>query len=288
MWKQVQVRISDVDHHACGNDYNIHFIHNTVRDNYDLMFKDDDDVIVNHHASDIVHDGDLVESDYEETSYASSLVPYVLSSLGTTSIVDDCDPVSVNDHCMIQCDNTSPTISSLNSLTSSTILFLSSLETSSSSNCDTCVGCNSHNEVNTDLVIISVHLSPITSISILFASSSSEPTSLSSNLFRLSRDYSLACLRYVPVALVASLATTSSLSRSLSSSSFSSPSVLDYRFVSYWLSSNAYVLDTIGSSFIPSNVSAFVNLHQLSWVLSSESSHFFNHFASSTTSFYNF
>ena len=120
----------------------------------------------------------------------------------------------------------------MSSLTSLTIpLNLSSLETFSSSHRDTCVGCNSHNEVDTDLVIIPVYLSPITSIPI-FATSSSEPTSFSSNLSRLSRDYGLARLGYVPVALVASLAITSSLSRSILSSPFSSPSVLDYSFES--------------------------------------------------------
>ena len=48
-WKQVQVRVSDdecsdviVDHHACDNDYNIHVVHDTVRDNFDLVYKDND------------------------------------------------------------------------------------------------------------------------------------------------------------------------------------------------------------------------------------------------------
>ena len=135
---------------------------------------------------------------------------------------------------MIRCDNTSPTISSMSSLTSFTFpLTLSSLETSPSSNRDTCVGCNSHGEDDTDLDLVPVQLSPITSIHLLLVQSSLEPTSLSSNLSHLSSDCALVRIIYVAVALVASLATTSFLSSSLSSSTFSSVSVLDYSFVTY-------------------------------------------------------
>ena len=79
--------------------------------------------------------------------------------------------------------------------------------------CYTCVGCNSHNGNDTDTDLVCVHLSPITSIHVLLAPSCLELTYLSSNLFCLSSDCDLACLGYVPVAFVASLATTSSLSQ---------------------------------------------------------------------------
>ena len=63
LWKQVQVRVLDdhhndilVDHYSYDNDYDIHVIHDTARNNNDLEFMDDDqyhnDVIVNHHAND--------------------------------------------------------------------------------------------------------------------------------------------------------------------------------------------------------------------------------------------
>ena len=144
---------SDCD---CYNDHNYNI--NIITSDYD-NFDEDNNNHVDCYDIGIVHDDDPVKNDYEEKSYATSLVPCVLSSLGTTSIVDDCDPVSVNDHYMIRYDNTSPTISSLSSLTRCTILLnLSISETSSSSNRNTCVGCNSHNEVDTDLVITPVHL----------------------------------------------------------------------------------------------------------------------------------
>ena len=122
---------------------------------------------------------------------------------------------------MIQCDNTSSTISSM----------------------------SSHNRGDTALDLVPAHLIPITSMHILLAPSSLEPKPLKSNIFPISTDYGLVCLRYVPGALVASLSTISPFSRSLLSSNFSSISVLDYSFVSSWLLSNAYVLDTIGSGF---------------------------------------
>ena len=119
----------------------------------------------------------------------------------------------------------------MSSRTSFTILLnLSSLETSSSSNCDTCVGCNSYNGDDPDLDLVPVHLSSITSIHLLLVPSSLEPTYLSSNLFRLSSDYGCVCLGYVAVALVASLATTSFLSSSLLSSTCSYLFVLDPSF----------------------------------------------------------
>ena len=113
----------------------------------------------------------------------------------------------------------------------------------------------------------------ITSIPVLFVPSSLEPASLSKNPSRLSSNCGLACLGYVPVALVASLATTFSLSSALLSYTFSFLSFLDYSFVLYWFSSNAYVFDNIGSSFNPNDVSALVNLHSLYLILSLESSH---------------
>ena len=62
-WQQVKVRVLDddhnditVDHYACDNDYDIHVIHDTARNNNGLVFTDDDDdhndVIVKHHAND--------------------------------------------------------------------------------------------------------------------------------------------------------------------------------------------------------------------------------------------
>ena len=258
----------------CYNDHNNINITTCDYNNYD----EDNNNHVDRYDVGIVQDDDLIENDRGENNYATSSVPCVLSSLGTIFIVYDSDPVPDNDHYIIRCDNTentSPTISSLSSLTSFTIPFnLSILKTSSSSNRDTCVDCNSHNEVDTNLSVIPVHVRTIPSIPILFTLSNLEPTSLSSNLFRLSSDCGLVCLGYVSVALVGSLATTSSLSRSLSSSTFSSLFILDNSFVSNWPSSNAYTLDTIGSSFNPSVVSAFVKLHQLHLVLLSESSYF--------------
>ena len=129
-------------------------------------------------------------------------------------------------------------MSSLTSFASSLTSFaiplnLPSLETSSSSNCDTCVGSNSHHGDDTDLDLVPAHLSPTASIHILCVLSSLKPTSLWSNLFHLSSDCDLVRLGSVPAALVASLATISSLSTSLSSSTFSSLSALDYSFVSY-------------------------------------------------------
>ena len=69
LWQQVQVRVLDDDHndiivghYVCDNDYDIHvihIIHDTARNNNDLVFADDDDhkdVIVDHHASDSDHD----------------------------------------------------------------------------------------------------------------------------------------------------------------------------------------------------------------------------------------
>ena len=104
------------------------------------------------------------------------MVQCILSSSGTTSIVDDCDPVSVNDHYMIRCDNTSPIISSMSSLTSfassltsfAIPLNLLSLETSSSSNRDTCFGSNSHHGDDTNLDLVPAYLSPTASNYILF------------------------------------------------------------------------------------------------------------------------
>jgi len=269
----------------CYNDHNNNNI-NIITGDYD-NYDEDNSNNVDRYDVGIAQDDDLVANDCEENNYSTSLVPCVLSSSGTTSIADDCDPVGANDHYMIRCYNTSPTISGMSSLTSFTFpLTLSSLETSSSSNRDTCVGCNSQNGDDTDLDLVPVHLSPITSIPCLFVQSSLVPPFLSSNFFRLSSDCGLVCLGYVTVALVASLPTTSSLSISLLSSTFSSLSVLDYNCVSYWLSSKAYVLDTIGSSFIPSDVSAFVNLHQLHSVLSLKYSYFLVCFASSIISLF--
>ena len=134
-----------------------------------------------------------------------------------------------------------------------------------------------HNGVDID-----VHSRLITSIHIVLVLSSLDPTSLSSHLFYLTSHCGLVCLRYVSVALVANLAMISSLSSSLSISTFSSLSVLDYSFAPSWLSSSAYVLGTICSSFNQSNASGFVNLHKLHWVLLLESSYFLGCFASTT------
>ena len=62
-WQQVQVRVLDddhndiiVDHDACDNDYDIHVIHDTDRNNNGLVFTDDNDVIVDRYAIDNDHD----------------------------------------------------------------------------------------------------------------------------------------------------------------------------------------------------------------------------------------
>ena len=55
----------------------------------------------------LVQGDDLVANDYEENNDATSSVPCVLSSSKPTSIVYDYDTVNVNDHYMIQCDDTS-------------------------------------------------------------------------------------------------------------------------------------------------------------------------------------
>ena len=100
----------------------------------------------------------------------------------------------------------------MSSLTSFTILLnLLSLETFSSSNRDTCVGCNSYNGDGTDLDLVPVYLIPITSIHVLLEPSSFETTSLSSKPVYLLSDCDLVYLGYVHVTLVASLATTFSL-----------------------------------------------------------------------------
>ena len=66
LWQHVQVRaLNDdhndviVDHHTSDDDYGIHVIHDTARNNNDFVFTDDDDhnnVLVNNHASDSDHD----------------------------------------------------------------------------------------------------------------------------------------------------------------------------------------------------------------------------------------
>ena len=268
----------------CYNDHNNNI--NIITGDYDI-YDEDNNNNVDRYDVGIAKDNDLVANDREETKYSPCLISCVLSSSGTTSLANDCDPVGANDQCMIRCYDTDPTISSMSSLTSFTFpLTLSSLETSFSSNRDTCVGCNSHSEDDTDLDLVPVRLSPITNIHLLLVQSSLELSSLSSNLSHLSSDCGLVRIGYVAVAPVASLATTSSLSSSLSSSTFSSISVLDYSFVSYRLSSNAYVINTIGSSSNPSNVSVFVNLHQLHLVLSLECPYFLGCFVSSLISLF--
>ena len=195
----------------------------------------------------------------------------------------------LHDHYMMQCYNTSPTLSSTSSITSFTIPFnLPSLKISSSSYHDTCVGCNSHNgdDTDLDLDLVPVYFSPITSTHLSLVPSSLKPISLSSNLFYLSSDCGLVSLRYVAVALVASLTTTSFLSNFLSSTTFSSLPVLDYSFVLYWISSIVNILDTICSNSNPNDVSAFVNLHQLHLVLSLESSYFLGCFVISPISLF--
>jgi len=265
----------------CYNDHNNNNI-NIITGDYD-NYDEDNSNNVDRYDVGIAQDDDLVANDCEENNYSTSLVPCVLSSSGTTSIADDCDPVSANDNYMTRCDNVRPTISSMSSLTSLAILLnLPSLETSSSSNRDTCVGSNPHHRDDTD----PAHLSPTASIYILCVLSSLKPTTLWSNLFHLSSDCDLVRLGYVLAALVASLATISFISSYLSSSTFSSLSAIDYRFVSYWLPSNAYVPDTIGSSFNPSDVFSFVNLQQLHLMLSLERTYFLGGFASSTTFLY--
>ena len=87
---------------------------------------------------------------------------------------------------MIRCDNASPTILSMSSLINFAIQSnLSNLDTSSSSIYDICVGCNYHNGDDTDLNLVPIRLSSITSICVLLVPSSFEPTSLSSNILSL-------------------------------------------------------------------------------------------------------
>ena len=189
----------------CYNDHNNNININIITGDYDNYDKDNNNHVDRYDVG-IAQDDHLVANDREENNYATNLVPCVLSTLGTTSIVYDCDPVGANDHYVIQCNNTSPTISSMSSFTSLTIpLNLSSLKTSSSSNRDTCVGCNSHNGKDTDLDLVPVHVRPITSFYILLAPSSMKPTFLSRNLYCFSSDCGLICLGYVPDALVPSL-----------------------------------------------------------------------------------
>ena len=160
------------------------------------MIYDNDDENYNNHGD--PYDVGIAQDD--ENNYSTNLIQCVLSSSGTISIVNDCDPVGTNDCYMIRCYNSSPTISSMRPITSFTIpLYPSSSETPSGDR-DTCVSCDSHNGDDTDLDLVPVHLSPITSIHLLL------------------------------------VATTSLLSSSLSSSTFSSLPVLDSSFVSYWLS----------------------------------------------------
>jgi len=141
----------------CYNDHNNSI--NIITGNYDI-YDEDHNNNVDYYDVGIAQDDDLVANDCEENNYSTSLVPCVLSSSGTTSIADDCDPVGANDHYMIRCYNTSFTISSISYLKSFTFpLTLSSLETSSSSNRDTCVGCNSQNGDDTDLDLVPVYLS---------------------------------------------------------------------------------------------------------------------------------
>ena len=159
---------------------------------------------------------------------------------------------------MTRCDNKNTTISSMSSLTSYTIpLDLLSLETSSSNNCDTCVGSNNHNGFDNDINLVLVHWSSLTSIPILITPSDSKPTSLSSNL--------------VPSA---HRSVTNSRSSPLLGATRSSTFVLNPSSVLSWLSSNAYVLDTISLIFNPNDISIFMNLYQLYLVLLLESSHF--------------
>merc|ERR1712238_209211 len=277
----------------CYNDHNNHINPNiNININMNIItceydnYDEDNNNHVGRYDVGLVKGDDLVTNDCEENNDATSSVPCVVSSSGATSIADDCGPVCANDHYMIRCYNKSPTISSTSSLTSFTIpLNLPSLETSSSRYRDICVGCHFHNGDDTDLDpdLVPVHFSPITSTQLSLVPSSLEPTSLSSNLFHLSSDCGFVSLRYVDVAVVASLTTTAFLSSFLPSTTFSFLPVLDSSFVSYWLSSKAHVLDTIGSSFNPSDVPVSVNLC-LVWSLGS--SPLLVCFASSTISLY--
>merc|ERR1712238_315573 len=259
----------------CYNDHNNHVNPNiNINMNMNIItceydnYDDNNNNHVGRYDVGLVKGNDLVTNDREENSDATSSVPCILSSFKSISIVNDCGPVGANDHYMIRCYNTNSTISSTSSLTRFTI----PLETSPSSHRDTCVGCNFHNGDDTDLDPELSHIP-----------SSLEPTSLSSNLFHISSVCGFVSLRYVAVDVVASLTATSFLSSFLSSITFSFLPVLDSSFVSYWLSSKPHVLDTIGSSFNPSDVPVSVNLRL---VLSLESSHLLVCFAPSIISLY--
>ena len=73
---------------------------NVITGDYD-DYDEDNNKHVNRYDVGIVQDDNLVPNDQKENNYATSLVPCILSSLGTTSIVNDCDPVGANDHYMI-------------------------------------------------------------------------------------------------------------------------------------------------------------------------------------------
>jgi len=85
----------------CYNDHNNSI--NIITGNYDI-YDEDHNNNVDYYDVGIAQDDDLVANDCEETIYTA----------------DDCDPVGANEHCMIGCYNTNPTISSMSSLTSFT------------------------------------------------------------------------------------------------------------------------------------------------------------------------
>ena len=83
----------------CYNDHNTNNI-NVISCDYD-NYDEDNNNHVDCYDVGIVQNDDLVENYCKENNDTTSLVPCVLSSSKLTSIVDDCDPVRVNDHYMI-------------------------------------------------------------------------------------------------------------------------------------------------------------------------------------------
>ena len=123
LWQQVQVRVLDNDYNDINDNnltYNNPFEYDTHEDNNDVPtdicefdtdcdcyndYNNNSNIITgdydnydednNNHVDcydvGIVQIHDLVANDSEENNYTTSLVPCVLSSSGTTSIVHDCD-----------------------------------------------------------------------------------------------------------------------------------------------------------------------------------------------------
>ena len=195
--KQVQVEALDddkcdilVDRYAYDNDYDIHIIHDTERNNHDLVFMDDDDhnddVIVNHHAGD--SDRDVHGNDNTHIKSTDNVI-YDNDDEDNNNHVDRCaigmaqdDDLVENDSCIEQNDD----------FIYNSVTLVTALDTISSS--------SGHSHV-----CLPSELAPVSS----FSSDISCP---SSDFFLLSSECSLVRLEHNPFSLVASEETISSLS----------------------------------------------------------------------------